>query len=791
MLTAKYRERADKYDLSKINEIELPSRIFDRNRMEIGRIFTENRDPCKVEDVPRLFIDTLIAAEDARFYSHSGYDPKGIMRVLRDMALHGGHTKSGGASTLTQQLARNAYHLQAEADKRGESTKERKLVEIFLARRIEKEYTKNEILEFYLNRVNFGGGYHGIRSASLGFFGKEPRDLEIQECASLVGSIRNPAFFCPTSWRVDRKTGRRIKGSQGAENIAVRNRVLKRMAEEGKITWEEMKYYQSLPLGLNPHPIQRGTSHFHDKIASLYQDLIRKYGKISEAEIARGGFKIFTTVDREVQRRMQRKLQDQLAAIEARKDYKHPKMSDYHRTKKSKPNYLQGAGMMINHHTGEVIAYIGGRNFGDSQYDFIKSGRKPMGTAFLPFIYASALENGMNSASKLIDEAMDNRRVMIDGMEGVLAEWGAEVMNPIYEGEIPMRRALANSKIAATVRLGRKVGLKKVWQTAERFGFQKPSGRLLNKTLLGSEDASLSELVRSYGVFPSLGKKIDKLVWITRIETRDGKVIYKWDGNAKNHKVTDPASAYLVSTMLEDALKTGSGARIYKKSQMGDFIGGGKTGTTSDFSNHWFVGYNSDFTCGVWAGFYDGKRRAIYPDAFSADTVMPIWVDVMKFAQKRLPYDDIPMPADVVKLRICKDSGMLATKACEEYHHDVVTGRKTYISTAYVEYFRKKFRPRGSCPVHGASLGIIENYDDAQSGMSALDRLNMVPIKPKDPTLLGEDPYHSETPVYADRVRNIYVVGRGLSSLDFDHLDKQNQEAKIRLDGFKKLEITD
>ncbi len=788
--SARYRERANNnnnYDLAKINEIEQPNKILDRSNREVGRIFSENRDPVPVEDVPQIFIDTLIAAEDARFFSHDGYDIKGIVRVAKEELFEGG-SKSGGASTLTQQLARNAYHLQDEANRRKESTHERKVVEIFLAIRIEEKYTKHEILEFYLNRVNFGGGYHGIRSASLGYFGKEPRDLEVQECASLVGAIRNPAVFSPSRYNKNDEGER----EQGFQNMKVRNRVLYRMSVEGVITEAESKEYQKRSLGLNPKPIQRGTSHFHDRVGERFKELLKE-NKISESDLAKGGFKIFTSIDKDIQETLENQLRDNLTRIENKEGYAYPVKGDYVRTEKSAPEYLQGAGMMIDHHTGEILAYVGGRNFTDSQYDFIASGKKPLGTAFFPFIYASALENGMNSSAKLIDEAMDNRRVMIDGVEGVLGEWGNEVLDPRYEGNISMRRSLATSKIAATVRLGRKVGLRKIWKTAERFGFEKPKGRLLNKTLLGSEEASLDTVVKAYGAFASQGLEQENLIWITRIEDGDGNEIYKWTGKGKTKEVIDRSSAFLVHTMLEDALKTGSGMSVYEgygRSKLGDFSGGGKTGTTSDFSNHWFAGYNRRVTCAVWTGFYDGSRKEIYPEAFSRDTVMPAWIDAMAVAQKKFGDDKIGMPSDIVKLRICKHSGMLETKACEEFKHNLITGEKSYVSTGYDEYFQRSKRPRRSCPVHGASLGNFEDIDFG-AGMTTMERLNTVPIKPQEPTLIGEDPYKSEASVYAPREKNFYTVGRGLNSLDFDNLVKENKVAEIPMPDLDRLKITD
>ena len=781
----KYRERAKGYDLDLVDNVQIPDKIFDIDSNELGRIFKENRDPIPVDDVPQLFIDTLIAAEDARFYSHNGYDLKGITRVALQ-ELKGGST-SGGASTLTQQLARNAYYLKDERIRRKESGYERKLVEILLAMEIEERYTKQDILQFYLNRVNFGSGYYGIRSASLGFFGKEPKDLEIHECAALVGSIRNPAHYNPTSMNTN-ADGEKERGYQ---NKKVKDRVLVRMELEGMISEEERDEYMQRPLVLNPKPIQRGTSHFHDRVRESFEEKLREVG-VSESERAKGGYKIFTTIDGDVQREMSNNLKNKLSEIEQKEGYEHPKYVDYERTEDSKPAYLQGAGMMIDNESGAVIAYVGGRDFVHSQYDFTQSGRKPLGTAFFPFIYASALENGMNNSTLLVDEAMDNRQVMIDGVEGILGEWGNEIMDPKYEGVIPLRRALSASKIAATVRLGRKLGLDTVWDTATKFGLHKPKGRLLNRTLLGSESASIPELVKSYSAFPNQGKVLEDIVWIKRIEDASGNVVYQWDRDVQHKQVISSSSAFLLNKVLEDSLKSGSGSDVFEQSNIVDFNGGGKTGTTSDFSNHWFVGYNGRVTCALWTGFYDGKPKEIYPDAFSKDTMMPVWIDAMKVAEIKLGDELIEPPKDVVKLRICTESGKIVTKSCEHHVHNVVTGESTYESTGYDEYFHISQKPKGVCPVHGASLGDFHaEFLDSGSEMSAIDILNTTPIKPKKETIIGDDPYQAVAITQTTKKRSIYRAGRGLGALDFDYLDQQNKASSIQLTKPPRLEITD
>jgi len=197
-------------------------------------------------------------------------------------------------------------------------------------------------------------------------------------------------------------------------------------------------------------------------------------------------------------------------------------------------------------------------------------------------------------------------------------------------------------------------------------------------------------------------------------------------------------------------------------------------------------------TCALWTGFYDGVRKEIYPDAFSKETVMPVWMDVMKVAEIKLGDELIEPPNDVVKLRICKDSGKIVTKSCEEHVHNVVTGESTYESTGYDEYFHISQRPKGVCHVHGASLGDFHaDFSDGDSGLSAIEILNTTPIKPRKPTIIGDDPYQSVAIVQTKKKRSIYRAGRGLGAMDFDYLEQQNKASSMRLTKPPRMEITD
>ncbi len=753
-----YKDRAYTYDLSKIDDVEVPSLILDREGREIGRLFVENRSKVSIEEVPEKMIDALVAGEDGRFFTHDGVDYIGIMRAVK-LNLQAG-TVNQGASTVTQQLARNAFHLKEEAEKRGENGIERKLVEAFLAQRIEREFSKHQILEMYLNRIPFGSGFYGVRSASLGYFGKEPRDLETQECASMVGCIKNPSAFTP------------LRHPQN--NKKARDHVLNRMRIEKTITQSEYDELIELPVEVNPQPIRRGTSHMYGRVA----DFVRE--QLGEEELTRGGYKIFTTIDRDVQLALENAMADQLKKVEQRAGYDHPKHADFKPSPEVKTNYLQGAGLMIENHTGKVIAYVGGRDYAHSQYDFIEEGRKPLGTTFLPVIYLAALEAGKTATSQLLDVPMDNRTVMVDGREGILGEWGMEVMRPRYEQEITLRRGLEASKIAASVRLGNEVGIEKVIDWANKLGFDFSKSKKLNRLFLGSELASLSEVVRAFTAFPNQGVVPGRFVLVEKILDDEGKVRYRKEPagqGQQSQRVASQDSSFVVHDILRGSMTQGSSSGVLEQLNDKEFSGGGKTGATYDFADNWYVGYNSQVTCAVWSGFLSGSREAIYDGAFSRDTVMPIWAAAMN-AATGLKAHEIPVPESISKVEVCSVSGLKKTRYCHEYKRDVVTGAESYVSTAYQEFYQNGLAPSGYCDVHGGAEG--ELADVTASLDEGGTNFNVIPIRPKEHFLIGSDPYNSEQPAFTVQTAS-YERRESSDALNFDRLDGIDAQATIKL----------
>jgi membrane peptidoglycan carboxypeptidase len=757
-----YRDQAETYDLERINDLEIPSVILDRNGQEIGRVFVQNRSVIPFSKIPRKLVEALLAGEDSRFMSHHGLDYYGIVRAAYFNQSTG--KESQGASTITQQLARNAYDLKGEAVRKKQDKYERKLVEAFLALRIEKRYSKNEILEFYLNRIYFGSGFHGIRSASLGYFGKEPEDLSTEECASIVGLIKNPTGLSP------------LNSLSG--NKKTRDNVLDRMKEENFISRSELMRLKALPVTLNPKPLQRGTSHLYERIADEIREVM------GEDALAAGGYRIHTTILSEAQNAAQEALLKSLAAAEARANYPNPKYADYRKSSGKPADYLQGAVLMVDQETGGVLAHVGGRDYAQVPFDFIEMGRRPLGTAFFPFIYAAGLANGLTPATVVADEPMDNRSVMVGGREGILGEWGMEIASPKYEGTIPARRALEQSKIAATVRFGQQAGLQKIIETAGSLGFSTKGVEPLPRLCVGWDSFSMKEAVRAIAAFGHGGVPgPSSLHYVVSVDAVDQRNVYRRPSDSKKESVAlDPATAFQVHSMLAGSLDHGSSKGILDGLiERPFFLGAGKGGSTADFQDTWFLGYNSRVACGVWTGFLQNTGRPIYPGAFSRDLAMPVWQAAMNAATPSFGGEAIKPPSNIVEIPVCRVSGQRATEFCYEMAEDPDTKQIRSRSATTSEFFRKGTESLPFCPIHS---GAVAPGGLAMNGLPALD---VIPIRPKAPSLLGDDPYHSEQPDTTPVSGDGGFVPRHINVLD--SFDLKGSEEVIKLPKPRKLEI--
>ena len=750
-VTAKYQKWAEEFNLEDINNLDHPCIIYDRHGEEIGRIYDENRSYVSYDQISRAMVDALVAQEDKNFWQHNGFDPVGIVRAIKEALAAGGQANQG-ASTITQQLARNAYDLEQRTAARGGSRYERKVVEIFLAMRIEQKYDKQQILEFYINRVYFGRGFYGIRSASLGYFGKEPADLTVREAASIAALIKNPENYNP------------IRNPQ--LNRKWRNDVIDRMERAGMLTAGEAARQKETELGLNPKPLKRNTSFLH---ALVQQQAIGIFQNPERGEeiVKSRGIKIHTTIDRRMQEAAESALRSQLEKIEAREDYSHVRFADTSDPRCAQHRYVDGAVFAVDNTTGGVLAYVGGRSFERDNFDIIESGRRSVGTAMLPFLYMCAFDNGYTPSSRLLDDALDNRLAGIGGTEGILGEWGMEVEKGRYLDSITLRQSLEWSKIAASARLGIALGsdpargARCFQDTLTAVGITPPprnpnstelKPQYYPRVYLGTEPVSLKEVTMAYTVFPNVGKRPIAPYVVSRITDSNGKILWENPLSVTHRMVrsTSPCTAYRLHSIMRESMEKGSAQRV-RPLLPENYSGALKTGTNYDFSDNALIGYTSSFTCGIWLGYLN-DHRPIYPQAFGADTCAPIYAAVVGASAGRYEDVDIPTPPDTEEVEICLSSGQIATNFCFE---TVMTdGKPGYVRPTYREYIPKGDVSLGQCSIHGDGSPSLMDFMESHPGhMNSSRVLPVVPVLPQSSALIGEDPYDCDlllNPRYKD-----------------------------------------
>jgi membrane carboxypeptidase/penicillin-binding protein len=721
----RYEKKAGEFDLSKLDSVESASVVYDRSGHVFGKIFIQNREQVALDQIAPSLVDAVVSAEDNRFYEHSGIDLFGMFRALLKNAQSGRIRQ--GASTVTQQLARNAFDLR-------DRTYDRKILEIFLAMRIEKSVPKNKIMELYLNRVYLGGGLYGAEAAAKGYFGKPSKDLTIGESAMLASLLKSPNNLSP--W----------KNLEAA--TSERDFVLGRMVDEHKISPEQAEEEKRKSLNIRPKS--------NIVFQSYAMDLIRQeaQGQIGLESLESQGYKIYTTLDPLLQKTAEDSLRRTLDEVEARPEYQRQKYADFFPILKNwkanhqgagappTPDYLQGAVLAVDNLTGGILVLVGGRDFSQSEYDRVLQSKRPAGTAFTPFVFSAALQKGVFPGSLFEDSPLDNRQVMIGGTTGILGEWGVERADNQYEGPIPMRRIMQESKNAATVRVGVEAGLDSVIQLAKKAGIQDEL-RPYPSTFLGSSEVTLADLVTAYTMFPGNGTRPDKILLVTKIETQDGREIYR--AHPKRVPVIDPGIAFEVHSFLTDALKAGTGEPAYRQFGLKQFPAAGKTGTAYNFTDNWFIGYDSAITCGVWTGF--DKPQQIYRGAFANQISLPIWTEIMNASIDKHPPRELGRPIDLKRVEVCLDTGLPASPKCllTTVPEPGLPPRKG----TFIEFSTANQVPKETCWLHGddtRSFMRTLRSQDAPRATTAADASQLIAVQMREPTILGDDPYQTVKP---------------------------------------------
>jgi membrane peptidoglycan carboxypeptidase len=683
--------KAASFELDDLAKMESSSTIYDRRNQTFGHIYLQNRDPIGIGDMPPTLIKAVIAAEDVRFYEHTGIDFKGISRAFVQNL--GAGRKAQGGSTITQQLARNTYGL-------TDRTYYRKILEIYLSWRIEKSLSKEKILELYLNRIYLGSGLYGVEAASRGYFGKPAKEMTTAECATLAGLIKSPNNLSP--WR------------NPAASRAARDVVLRRMYETGAIN--EAAYNGGLNSKLEVVARTFGVADSY-ALETVRQQIVALVGfdrATSE------GLRVFTTLDTQVQRTAESALKRKLDEIERNPGYGNRQTYAQYQVlykegeKKAAaqmastgasapvsvanlippPEYIQGGLIAVDNADGGIIALIGGREFKHNEYNRPMQARRQTGTAFAPLVFAAGYERGVFPGSLVQDALMDNRLVMIGGLSGVLGEWGVERAENRYEGLMPATFALIKSKNAATVRFGNDTGLENVLAFAKKAGI-KSEMRAYPATFLGASEIKLEELTLAYTMFPNAGWKPQATYVIKRIEDREGNVLFEAKPPSRV-RVTDENTAYQVHNALSENLKWGVAADAVKKYGLRKFPAGAKTGTSYNSADVLTVGYTTGMTCAVWAGF--DKPQSIYRGAFGSDLMLPVWSEVMNAGAEAIKPLEFNKPPGLRRIEICYLSGQLASDRCSVIS-DTSAGSPRR-RTTYFEYATPSEIPKQTCLFH-------------------------------------------------------------------------------------------
>lgn len=662
---------AQTFDLKKVGEMPERNTVFDVDGKIYSRLAGANRLKVSLDQVSPYFIEAVLAREDTRFYQHKGIDWHGIMRALvRDLL---SRSAKEGASSITQQLARNSLPL-------GGRTINRKILEAMVALRIEQNFTKQQILELYVNRIYFGSGRYGVETASQIYFGKSASKLNLSEAALLAGLIRSPNRFSP------------LKNPEGA--ALERNAVLDRMAELKKISAAQA---QEAKLGrVNTHPKRLLQVQENYAMDAVQRDLNLI---LTQDQIDNGGLYIYTTLDPAVQNAAQESLETQLTKIERQPNFHHPVKANYQPPENGEDSsmpYLEGAVVCIDNASGGIRALVGGRDYAQSKFNrAMAPANRQAGSAFKPFVYTLAFTNGLLPGAAISDGPIQPGEI-----EGA-GNWSPANSDGTYGGIEPCSYGLIHSRNTMSVRVGQFAGLDAVQKIGTTLNLSDniPHGPAI---YIGSFETNLKALTSAYSVFPNAGVRKQSYI-IERIDDQEHNPIYR--SAHISAPALDASAAWMTSQLMEQVLTRGTAASA---SSLGFRLpAAGKTGTTNDYKDAWFLGYTSTLTCGVWVGF--DQPVTIISHGYGAALALPVWVQVMDKAAQRYPPQELEPTMPIEHAMVCSLSNHLATAECQA------------AGTAYEIDLPADKVPTVACEIHGGQeLQFAQKFDDLGRGAAGL-----------------------------------------------------------------------
>jgi penicillin-binding protein 1A len=648
--------------------------LLDRNGEEFATLAPIDHEVVALDSLPEYVPAAFVAVEDKRFYDHDGVDVRRVVGAL--LANIKARGVSQGFSTITMQLARNVWPERLPGQQR---TLTRKILEIRVARDIERRFDKNEILELYLNHIYFGDGAYGIEAASRNYFRKSARSLTLAEAALLAAMPKSPTAYNPRRFR--------------ARAEERRNLVLSLMAAQRVAPRDEIEAAKERPVSVRREaPARRNESptapYFVESVRRVLEDRLGE-------EIYTSPLRVHTTLDPRAQRVAEQQLSRQLRNVEngVYGRFTGPRYRASAESS-SETEYLQGAIVLMNAQNGAVRALVGGRDYAQSRFNRGTRARRQAGSAFKPFVFATALAEGYPPSQLISDSTL---RMELPGGE----VWEPQNIGGEYEGAVSLRAALVRSKNVPTIRLAQDVGLNDVRRLAREAGVRSEVPELPSMAI-GSGGVTPLELTAAYTAFATLGRAVDPR-FVTSVENGDGKVI--WENEPKQRDVLEPDVAYLVTDMLRDAVNQGTGTAVRRAGYRG--AAAGKTGTTNDGADVWFVGYTPEYVATVWLGF--DRPREIVNDATGGRLAAPLWGRLMTGVYGRRSASEWERPDDIVEQRIDPETGYVLIDGCRPRH-----------GAARTEIFIDGTEPPLSCPEGKPEPGARDIFDRYQEWLGNL-----------------------------------------------------------------------
>lgn len=653
----------DLTDLENVNPAQA-SRIYSSDGKVIHELFTYSRIWITYDQIPEYVVQAALATEDRDFYDHWGINlqrvPGAVFANLTSLGFR------QGFSTISMQVARNLY-----VKKIGfERSITRKLREMLTALQIERTYSKKEIMEMYLNISWFGLGAYGIQSAARRYFNKDARDLTPQEGALLIGLLKGPAPYSPLN--------------HPERALLRRNVVLNNMEACDYLTRTEYDSLKQLPI-ITDEWMNRGA------VAPYFTEYVRQQLNALQdslgINIYEDGLNVFTTLNTEYQAAIDSAIRKHMPGLQElmtqhlQKWKKENHVSDSVFAEKSE---VQIAFTAIDHQNGHVLAMVGGRDFDKSKFNRAVQAIRQPGSTFKPFVYAAAIDNGYTPIDKLL-----NQPVVITNPDGT--RWTPENFDHTFGGLTTLREGLRRSLNLISSRLILEIGPQVVADYARQMGISTHL-QAFPSLAMGSSDVILMDMVSAFGVFANEGVRVEP-VSILRIEDRHGNIIY--ESKSRRTEALNRSTAYIITNMLEDAINHGTGGSArWKHHFMAPAAG--KTGTTNEYSDAWFLGFTPRLTAGVWVGFDDHTLK-LGRSGTGAETALPFWAEFMNviYSELNLPQEPFKQPPEIITLNICEDSGKIATNFCPNVDRN--------------EVFKLKDHPTETCDLHP---GIKRNGGD-------------------------------------------------------------------------------